>query len=289
MEAENITELNPQEHPNAKPENGEFLRFHTKLLETLTWDNPLTFIQTRIVLYVVRMTWGWNRKFFIFKQLEASERLKIDKGELSRAFNALIQADVLITQKGEVGVNKYVEEWNLDHLQAKKRKREKKPNPVVENPTSCGKPNNELWKTQLSVVENPTLTGSKPAQPQGQGDLYRQYIDKYIDTTPTPKGQADKFAAHYAILQSVKNYPFDVARDREMLSSLEELYPKVDLLRELKSWSIWMLDKPIKRGDRPRGGIQNWMRKAGTPKQDTKPKQTRQQVSDRLSLWANEE
>lgn len=151
-----------QERHNNKPDDGEWFRFNYALCEAIAYGGNLTLNQIRIIHYIARMTWGWNRKFFIFRQKEAAEKLGMDKGEMSRAYNALIQADVLITKKGEVAINKYTDEWNLNHLESKKRKLGNSQQ-VVKNPTSCEKPNQKLGNSQPEVVKNPTSTGPKPA------------------------------------------------------------------------------------------------------------------------------
>lgn len=80
-----------------------------------------------------------------------------------------------------------------------------------------------------------------------------------------------------AVLQSVKNYPYDEPTDLECIRKLAADYPEVDLLQEIKHWATWVIDKPLKKKgeSRPRSQIRNWVRKAKEFQQRDRNKNTR--------------
>jgi len=61
-------------------------------------------------------------------------------------------------------------------------------------------------------------------------------------------------------LRAVENYPFDFAKDLDMLRIFMLDYPEIDILTELKKWRDYKRDKPlIKNKSSPRAQLRNWM------------------------------
>ncbi|MDP4128473.1 MAG: DUF4373 domain-containing protein [Bacillota bacterium] len=65
-----------------------------------------------------------------------------------------------------------------------------------------------------------------------------------------------------SILQSLRDYPLDRVKDLEMLKTLEQRYPTLDIVESLKDWYIYKQDKPLKEKDNPRLQINTWCKKA---------------------------
>ncbi len=63
------------------------------------------------------------------------------------------------------------------------------------------------------------------------------------------------------VLAKVPNYPLDREKDLEMYHTLEERYPKLNLIDAIESWRIHKLDKPLKPNASPRAQINNAFRK----------------------------
>ena len=62
-------------------------------------------------------------------------------------------------------------------------------------------------------------------------------------------------------LQDVhKDYPFDEDKDREMLRTLREDFPMVDLRESMREWKMWVLDHDPKKGWNWRLRFRNWVR-----------------------------
>lgn len=70
-------------------------------------------------------------------------------------------------------------------------------------------------------------------------------------------------------LHKVENYPADEAKDIELIRSLQEEYPTVELLLEARKWRTYKLDKPLIPGkSNPRSQFRSWVRKAAEWQQE---------------------
>lgn len=137
--------------------DGSFFAVSNDVIEALYSSEALNKNHIRLVLYVARMTWAWKRQFFLFRQADAVRATEINPSNLSKAFRQLIDADILATQKGEVGINQNVSEWRFESL-------------VGNSPTSWQNANKSLAKRQQRVGKTPTTTGCKSANDAAPGD-----------------------------------------------------------------------------------------------------------------------
>ena len=94
---------------------------------------------------------------------------------------------------------------------------------------------------------------------QGNAIELEQELDKEKETTVVIL-QPDE-AAFISILESVKNYPIDRAKDIEMYKTMQERYPTINLLEAIKDWSVYKLDNPLKKGTNPRSQINTSFKK----------------------------
>lgn len=78
-------------------------------------------------------------------------------------------------------------------------------------------------------------------------------------------------------LKQVTNYPFDYDKDLDYIRTLSTDFPGIDIAAEVKKWSIYKLDKPLKPNANVRLQLRNWMENAGKFKQ-------RPTSSDKLKL-----
>ncbi|MDR2426450.1 MAG: replication protein [Endomicrobium sp.] len=96
---------------NPQIENG-YLKIANDLYEAVYLFN-FTRNEMKIVSYVIRQTYGFNRKSVPLKQSKIMADLKLAKGRVSVAFNNLIRMNVLIHEKGtgKTGINKDYDSW----------------------------------------------------------------------------------------------------------------------------------------------------------------------------------
>ena len=76
-------------------------------------------------------------------------------------------------------------------------------------------------------------------------------------SAPTPDPHALEC---FRILASVKGYPSDPTTDAQLLTELEEEYPELDMLKELRAWRTYKLDVPFEAKSNPRSQLRNWMK-----------------------------
>lgn len=62
-------------------------------------------------------------------------------------------------------------------------------------------------------------------------------------------------AEFIGVIEGIKNYPLDRAKDLEMYNRLKEKYPTLDLLTSIKDWANYKLDQPLKAKANPRSQI----------------------------------
>jgi len=87
-----------------------FVRFPTELLEALL-RVQLSPTQWRILLWVIRQTYGWNRNATPFSWYRIAKDLSTDRGGTVRAGNKLLGAGLLRAQNRQLGIQKDQGQW----------------------------------------------------------------------------------------------------------------------------------------------------------------------------------
>lgn len=76
-------------------------------------------------------------------------------------------------------------------------------------------------------------------------------------------GEPDDLDKIVAALREFPGWPNDDVKDREFARQLRKAYPGLDLIVEIRSWMIWMLDHdPQGKGVRVRARFNNWCKNA---------------------------
>lgn len=76
-------------------------------------------------------------------------------------------------------------------------------------------------------------------------------------------GEPDELDTIVAALREFPGWPADDVKDREFARQLIKAYPGLDIMVEVRSWLIWMLDhEPAGKGVRVRARFNNWCRNA---------------------------
>ena len=96
-------------------ENGH-TRIANELLEAIV-KYPFCAIELKIVLFIIRGTYGWRKKTAIFSYGVIAKSVKSDIRYIKRLMNRLIQDKVLIKEKSKqqncFGLNKDYKSWRL--------------------------------------------------------------------------------------------------------------------------------------------------------------------------------
>jgi phage replication O-like protein O len=88
-----------------------FLRIPNALLEALLRVR-LTETSWRILLWVIRQTYGWNRKEAPYSWYRIARDLSMDRGGVARSGNKLLGAKVLSIRDGRLAVQEDDEHWD---------------------------------------------------------------------------------------------------------------------------------------------------------------------------------
>lgn len=93
-----------------------YTRIANELLEVVI-SADLTLRQIKVLLAIIRKTYGYNKKTDWIGNKQLSELTGLADTRCSTIKNELIQMNILISKGREVGVNKDISSWNLDITQ----------------------------------------------------------------------------------------------------------------------------------------------------------------------------
>jgi len=158
-----------------------FVRLPTDLLEALMRVR-LNGTQWRIVLWVIRRTYGWNRNMASFSWYRIAKDLSAERGGVVRAGNRLLAAGLLCAQDGQLGIQKEYRRWVASIL--------------VAQPDESG----QLWmdgiiaetghrKPMALGIEAIVVCHRKRCQ---ESSVFRRAIDRSKDKSKTYKDRISK-------------------------------------------------------------------------------------------------
>src|SRR5258708_35338756 len=91
-------------------ETDRFVRLPTEVLEALL-HVPLSGAQWRILFWVIRQTYGWNRNRTPFSWYRISKELSLDRGGVVRAGHKLLRKKFLSLEDNQLGVERDTTQW----------------------------------------------------------------------------------------------------------------------------------------------------------------------------------
>jgi phage replication O-like protein O len=92
-----------------------FVRLSTPLLEALLAFR-MTGVQLRIILWVIRNADGWNRRLTPYRWYQIAKKLGSPRTVVWRAGQKLLQANVLLLEDGQLGIQKDDARWRIPRL-----------------------------------------------------------------------------------------------------------------------------------------------------------------------------
>ena len=90
--------------------SGRFVRVPTELLEALL-QRPLNGTQWRILFWVIRHTFGWNRDRTPFSWYQIARDMTLDRGGVVRAGNRLMHSGILSAVENRLGIQQDFTQW----------------------------------------------------------------------------------------------------------------------------------------------------------------------------------
>ncbi len=110
-------------------------------------------------------------------------------------------------------------------------------------------------------ISDPQTTNGRPVVDQRSTVGTVQYSTVPNSTVPDMYIMSENEEKFIELLGSIKNYPLERERDLEMYQTLQERYPKLDLIEALRDWKAYKLDKPLTKKSNARAQLNNAFRK----------------------------
>jgi phage replication O-like protein O len=129
--------------------SGGFSQIANTLLEALS-TTPLTGRELRVMMVVIRQTYGWSRKSGAISEGCLERATGIDRKNCGKIRRELVKKSVLIVENRETRINTRISDWNAEPVKQKGRANKSQKGSVT-TPTS---------KNITGVVNNPTLGSS---------------------------------------------------------------------------------------------------------------------------------
>jgi phage replication O-like protein O len=104
------------------PQTERFIRFPTACLEALLGE-PLSGAQWRIITWVIRRTWGWNRQSTPFSWYRIARDLQLDRGGVARAGRRLMMHGILFQEGCQLRLEPDCARWKASLLAQENRYR----------------------------------------------------------------------------------------------------------------------------------------------------------------------
>jgi phage replication O-like protein O len=129
--------------------SGGFSQIANTLLEALS-TTPLTGRELRVMMVVIRQTYGWSRKSGAISEGCLERATGIDRKNCGKIRRELVKKSVLIVENRETRINTRVSDWNAEPVKQKGRA----------NKSQKGSATTPVSKNITGVVNNPTLGSS---------------------------------------------------------------------------------------------------------------------------------
>jgi len=243
------------------------LRLANSILEQLLF-RKLTQNQLNIIYFILRLSYACGKKFALIKNKRRFELAGIHPNYITQELAYLEENKVLIVYSdlNVYVLNKNFEEWTIPY---KKGFTQKAFNDAlnenlrtsqqfidtVNNLLSHSIKNVDTLNNLCGVFNAENIDTEQEAAPPITSIIVNNYN---ASSSSEESEQKKNFLTE---LSRVENYPIDEKKDSSLFDSLNADYPDLDLLDALKTWAVSKLDAPLKKTDKPRLQIINWIKK----------------------------
>lgn len=241
-----------------KADCGEgFTRIANQLLDALAAAN-LTKHQFKVALAVIRKIDGFNQSFDWVSNGQLSTLTGLPQTRVSTAKNQLLEMGVLVRQGRKIGINKVLSEWKCKFPHSW----EEPPETGIESFPGLGNPASPKQGTtkdtiQKTITENTSEVSAdanstqvmleKVIVPHPLLSPISQPIQPAPPTTERPHsvvaGTTEEFIPIELLLNTGATYQVTA----EFSAQMQMLYPRVDVVQELRAMCGWLLVNPTKR------------------------------------------
>jgi len=157
-----------------------YTRIANELFEAVTNAQifPVTLRQMRVVLAVVRKTYGFNKKADRISDGQIAADTGLSRQNVNKAKRELIAMNVLFTDGHKIGVNKYSEQWDFSAKPEKdnlRQTRDSASKPETQNVSKSGSHKRQKDSNTSTNVEErigePNRDASEGDKPQSESKL----------------------------------------------------------------------------------------------------------------------
>lgn len=171
-----------------------YARLSNMLLEAYSGAD-LTKRHFKVLLAILRKTYGWNKPMDRISDSQLSEITKLPVKRCNEAKLELVRMNVIKQQGGMFGPNKNISEWCIPQIEGKSPKtREKTPLKMRESyPSKQGDTKDTIQKKEKQ---------DPPKSPEGENMLAQEVMDYFNELT---KSRCSKLAPFEKVLSTVKS------------------------------------------------------------------------------------
>ncbi|NIF20284.1 replication protein [Candidatus Pantoea multigeneris] len=179
-----------EEHRVADLDDG-YVRLATLILEELAGAD-LTKRQFKVLLAVIRLTYGWNKSRDKIANSQLSEIAKLPVKRVSETRVQLLKMKVLTAAGHQIGINKNVSEWDIPQSEGLSLKSGDKKSP------KAGDGNPSKQGDSIDIIPK-TVKTDPPKAPKGEFSeevisQAKQVLEYYNETTGATCRSAEPFA-----------------------------------------------------------------------------------------------
>ena len=198
------------------------LRLAHSLLEQFAVGN-FTMRQYKILLFILRLSWGCGKKFAVIPHRSEWNQIGIGHQHISRELAILVRDKVLVVNEAgtRFSLNKDYDGWRMGRA-------------AGYDPASL----------KALVAHNI--------------ELYTQTPDKTAEEEALRTGNIEDIEI-VTIWKSVGSMRLNEAKCYELVTELRTEFPLVDILAESKKWKQFKKDHPLKMNSAPAKQLWNWM------------------------------
>jgi phage replication O-like protein O len=254
-----------REHLKVAQLKDGYTRIANELLEA-AMSHSLTLRQLRVLLAVIRKTYGFNKKADIISGSQLAEITKLTRQKCSTALCELVELKIInrSSSRSQISVNKNIYEW------------------LSEPKTGSYNQNGFTEPKTGSVCEPKTGSESEPKLGHTK-DIIKDIIKDNNNTVPTTKK-----LTQIKLPLNRKDTFHHVSEDD--YNEYLELYPAANITIEFRKMYAWLKSNPKRKKTASGIGrfIHNWLSKAQdrAPSQPMPPQQTLRDKINNIS-WAD--
>lgn len=221
--------------------------------------------QRAILDLVIRLSIGVQRNYCHIPRQKDFELVGVYESHVKKQLQSLVDMNVLAwdVETGLIVLNENIKEWKVPQVP---KYDEEMFNYLLHHNLQISKNNLQISKDNLQyskLTYNKVRKHLQISKKQLTNKEEENHLNIDISRNETLSKDSIKESKEnnnvpilfltpqqtefFKVLKSIPNYPFDEQTDYRMYNTIEERYPSLDIVEAVKSFSIYLLDKPLKK------------------------------------------